>query len=152
MRQDFSLLPLAHDETNITIADEWECSRAIRTVMMVHKGQTYRWFFWMLWRDAKCKEHQLELNCSTVSMDVRWLGNIWWVFFFLFFFKSVLANFIQFQTLVSISLEELCVQMLHSELGAVWHCKARCQFNIWKPVQKEQSRFLACSSAACLLG
>lgn len=40
-------------------------------------------------------------------------------FFFLFFFKSVLANFIQFQTLVSISLEELCVQMLHSELGAV---------------------------------
>lgn len=40
------LLPLAHDVRNVTIADKRECSCAIGTVMMVHKSQTYRrWFF-----------------------------------------------------------------------------------------------------------
>lgn len=57
-----------------------------------------------------------------------------------------------FQTLMSISFEELCVQKLQSELGGVCLCKAQCQFNIWKPVRKEQSRFLACSGDTCLLG
>lgn len=45
-----------------TIADEWECSRAVGAVMMMmmmmHKSQIYRQrFFSTLWRGAKCKEH-----------------------------------------------------------------------------------------------
>lgn len=50
--------------------------------------------------------------------------------------------------LMSVSFQELCVFryfshlqiLVHSELGAVWQCKAECQLNIWKPVRDKTKK------------